>query len=132
MCAVTCVYLLSQGMYGNAIRLNDGSGTGYARYLDQAEEVCFTNNDDCLTGFTLMVWLKMADLYDGDTHHYISTDRLESAETGVSLLSDQGILQAYVRAQQQAWGPLTVYLPLLECKIILTLQLIPCPYFIGS
>lgn len=111
-------------MYRNALRLNKGNGTGYATYESQEEEMCFSNTDNCQTGFTLMVWLKMTDLYDNGIHHYISSGKPGNFETGVSIFSVKGMLTAHVRTQQRSWEQLTVPFPLFECKSFYCVTLI--------
>lgn len=106
-----------QGRYGNAVHLNDG-GDGPAIYIDQIDEPCFSNTSACDTGFTMMVWLKMADLDEyNTTHYYISAGEMFGSYEGMTVASIDGLLWVQVRSAHGASEPIASSFPLFSCEL---------------
>lgn len=113
---IVILLCLCIGRYGNALRLNNG-GYGSAIYRDQINEPCFSNTTACETGFTMMFWLKMADLNNhADIHYYISSGEVFGAEQGVAVFSDYGQLFVQVQSLNHSWDVMDVPFPLFERK----------------
>lgn len=118
MCIIVLQHLkiTASGLHGNALRLND-DGNGYAKYNGEENEPCFSDTENCPTGFTMMVWLKIGELTVETTKfHYISSGSPRVAATGFAIFSDLNELQVHLRTPTQSWDWLTAPFPVFHCE----------------